>query len=217
MVALFALQRRLGRGPLVVALIFAGTLIPALGFFDVYPMRFSFVADHFQYLASAALLSLAAAAGYHLTARSGNWHRRMAPVAAASFLVILGSLTWSRAGAYQDAETLWRDTIRKNPGAWMARYNLANELRRNGRIEEAIFGHATTVAPRTALLVALAHRTYLLNANLGKKRVAEVKDRVERISSNEFAGDATKAAVDAAQAALFLVTMMPAMMPVIMN
>jgi len=86
-----------------------------------------------------------------------------------------------------------------------------------GRIEEAIFGHATTVAPRTALLVALAHRTYLLNANFGKKRVAEVKDRVERISSNEFAGDATKAAVDAAQAALFLFTMMPAMMPVIIN
>ena len=42
-------------------LFFAGTLVPALGFFDVYPMRFSFVADHFQYLASAGLLAPLAA------------------------------------------------------------------------------------------------------------------------------------------------------------
>ena len=41
-----------GRGPLVAVLFFAGTLGPALGFINVYPMRYSFVADHFQYLAS---------------------------------------------------------------------------------------------------------------------------------------------------------------------
>ena len=59
---LWALRGRIGRGPLVAVLCFAGTLFPALGFFDIYPMRYSFVADHFQYLASIALLALAAAA-----------------------------------------------------------------------------------------------------------------------------------------------------------
>ncbi|HOW19171.1 MAG TPA: O-GlcNAc transferase, partial [Phycisphaerae bacterium] len=46
---LWGLRRRIGRGPLVAVLFFAITLAPALGFFDVYPMRYSFVADHFQY------------------------------------------------------------------------------------------------------------------------------------------------------------------------
>ncbi|MEZ4652389.1 MAG: hypothetical protein R3E12_01985 [Candidatus Eisenbacteria bacterium] len=45
-------RTRWGRGPLVAVLCFLVTLAPALGFFDVYPMRYSFVADHFQYLAS---------------------------------------------------------------------------------------------------------------------------------------------------------------------
>src|SRR5262249_9685858 len=36
--ALFAGRRRIGRAPLAAWLFFVGTLTPALGFFDVYPM-----------------------------------------------------------------------------------------------------------------------------------------------------------------------------------
>ena len=43
-------RKNIGRGPLTAILFFAGSLFPALGFFNVYPMRYSFVADHFQYL-----------------------------------------------------------------------------------------------------------------------------------------------------------------------
>lgn len=49
---LWALRGKIGKGALVAALYFAGTLVPALGFFNVYFMRYSYVADHFQYLAS---------------------------------------------------------------------------------------------------------------------------------------------------------------------
>src|SRR5262249_2078042 len=56
--SLFMLRHRIGRGPLVAVLLFCGTLFPALGFVNVYPMRFSFVADHFQYHASIALIVL---------------------------------------------------------------------------------------------------------------------------------------------------------------
>ena len=59
---LWLLRHRLGRGPLASWLFFGGTLLPALGFFDVYPMRYSFVADHFQYLASLGPIALAAGA-----------------------------------------------------------------------------------------------------------------------------------------------------------
>lgn len=51
-------RKRIGRGPLVAVLVFAGALFPALGFVNVYPMRFSFVADHFQYLASIGIIVL---------------------------------------------------------------------------------------------------------------------------------------------------------------
>ena len=58
---LWAARRRIGRGALVAVLFFGGTVLPALGFANVYPMRFSFVADHFQYLASLGMISLGVA------------------------------------------------------------------------------------------------------------------------------------------------------------
>src|SRR5678815_3984281 len=58
---LWAARRRIGTGPLVAVLFFLVTLAPAAGFVDVYPMRYSFVADHFQYLASLGPLVLVAA------------------------------------------------------------------------------------------------------------------------------------------------------------
>ena len=49
------------RAPLAALLYFGITLGPALGFVNVYPFRFSFVADHFQYLAGAGVIALIAA------------------------------------------------------------------------------------------------------------------------------------------------------------
>jgi hypothetical protein len=58
------------RGPLAAVLVFVIVLGPALGFVNVYPFRFSFVADHFQYHASAALIALIGAALAQMAARS---------------------------------------------------------------------------------------------------------------------------------------------------
>ncbi|MBI5866400.1 MAG: tetratricopeptide repeat protein [Planctomycetes bacterium] len=58
--ALWAMRERIGCGAFVVALLYCGTLVPALGFVDVYPMRYSWVADHFQYHATLAPLALVA-------------------------------------------------------------------------------------------------------------------------------------------------------------
>jgi protein O-mannosyl-transferase len=60
LLALWLLRRR-WRGPLAAFLLYGGTLFPALGFVNVYPFLYSFVADHFQYLACVAPLTLAAA------------------------------------------------------------------------------------------------------------------------------------------------------------
>ena len=145
---LWRLRHHLGRGPLAAVLLFGGTLTPALGFFDVYPMQYSFVADHFQYLATASLLALGAAGIHRLGRRlpAGEW---LAAGILAFLLVVCGTLTWRQCHAYGDVETLWRDTLAKNPDAWMAHNNLGLLLQERGELQAAIehYRHTTRLAP----------------------------------------------------------------------
>jgi tetratricopeptide (TPR) repeat protein len=138
-VALWLLRRRIGRGPLAAVLIYGVTLFPALGFVNTYPMRYSFVADHFQYLSIAAMLTLIVGAVARLRAPAPMWATIGVVLAA-----ICGGLTWKQAHIYKDAETIWRDTLVKNPSSWMARNNLgvvlsyqADADRAAGRDEQA--------------------------------------------------------------------------------
>ena len=117
----------------MAAVVFAVTLAPALGFVDVYPMRYSFVADHFQYHAAIAPLALAAA-GIRLRIADRRTHDALA----ASILAVLGVLTWRQGGIYRDLPTLWEDTLAKNPGAQMAHVNLGMYWYARGRPERAV-------------------------------------------------------------------------------
>jgi len=134
--ALYARRSAIGRGPVAAVLFYIGTLFPALGFFNIYPMRYSFVANHFQYLACIGLIALAVA----LVDRCLNaWGLRTRAKIAVSVPVIalLASLSWWDTLAFADAETLWRDTLKKNPAAWMAHHNLGIELDAKARHAEA--------------------------------------------------------------------------------
>ncbi len=126
--ALASLRKRLGRGPLVAVLFFGGTLLPALGFIDVLPMRYSFVADHFQYLASIGMIALIVA----VVARVFP-----SKIFAAIVICVLGLLTWRQCFAYKNAETLWVDTLKKNPSSWMAENNLGMILFQRGDLDTA--------------------------------------------------------------------------------
>ncbi len=122
---LWLLRRPIGRGPLAALLIFAGSLVPALGFFNVYPMVYSFVADHFQYLASVSMIALACTIGAVATKRLASVQARWIPALCAVFLLLtLGTLTWRQSLIYENLETLWTDTIEKNPESWLALGNL---------------------------------------------------------------------------------------------
>ncbi len=57
-VFLWVLRNIIGKAPLAAVLYFGATLVPALGFFNVYFMRYSYVQDHFQYLASVGVIAL---------------------------------------------------------------------------------------------------------------------------------------------------------------
>lgn len=133
---LLLLARRIGRGPAAAVLYFMGTLVPALGFVNVYPMRFSFVADHFQYLASIGLLALLAAGAARAfeKARVPAW---LAGTAAAGVLGVLAGLTFLQARHYQDAQSLWSATIQTNPQSWTAHNNLGTLLAEQGKLDEA--------------------------------------------------------------------------------
>jgi tetratricopeptide (TPR) repeat protein len=116
------------RGPLAAFLFFAGTLCPALGFFNVYPFIFSYVADHFQYLASLGII-VPLAAGLTvgtrlLLARWAPAVPRLAPLGGAALLALLGVLTWRQCGLYRNVETLYRETLARNPMCWLAHSNL---------------------------------------------------------------------------------------------
>jgi Flp pilus assembly protein TadD len=136
-VALWLLRGRIGKGPLAAVLFFASTLVPALGFIDVYPFRYSFVADHFQYLASIGLIGLCPAALSALFQRSSLRIRATGCVAGMVVLAALGTLTWRQGHVYKDLETLWRDTLTKNPSSWMAYNNLGILFFQQNKREEA--------------------------------------------------------------------------------
>jgi len=130
------LLRKRSRAPLAAFLFFGGTLFPVLGFFNVYPFRYSFVADHFQYLASLGIIALFSAGAVTLAAR---WRSGTAQVVGACLLAgVLGTLTWRQCRQYADVQTLYRETIRRNPGCWLAHNNLGNLLNGLGRPQEAI-------------------------------------------------------------------------------
>jgi tetratricopeptide (TPR) repeat protein len=138
LVALWVLRRRIGEGPLVAALAFGGALLPALGFVDVFPFRYSYVADHFQYLAGVGVIVLIATAGARLCARTGQPGKIIATAGAPILILALGTLTWKQACVYRDSESLWQDTIAKNPNAWVAHDNLGSALMQSGKLDEAI-------------------------------------------------------------------------------
>ena len=132
-----ALRRR-NRGPLAATLLFLGILFPALGFFNVYPFVFSYVADHFAYLATAVLDAGLAigVAGWML--RDGRRLSAAYVSVIAASAVACAVATYRDAKPYVSAQTLYRRTLVGNPGAWLAQGNLGAILLDQGAIPEAI-------------------------------------------------------------------------------
>ena len=130
-------RHRFGRGPITAVLFFVGTLFPALGFFNVYPMRFSFVADHFQYLASVGLIVLFTAVTARYIRRLGPQAVRAAIIPVSIVLVLLGWQSWTLGYAYESEETLYRDIISKNPSSLLAYNNLGLVFFHKGKFKES--------------------------------------------------------------------------------
>jgi len=147
-VLIYFARRSFGRGLEVAALFFVATLSPVIGFIMLYTFRYTYVADHYQYLASIGPIALFSAGATILTKRlrQSNW------VGAAGTAMILGSLAllaWRQSGMYRDIETLWRTTIARNPNCWMAYNNLGAIQIEKGSVDDAIakYEHALALNP----------------------------------------------------------------------
>ena len=167
-VAIFLLRRWhfAGRGPETAALFYVLTLSPLLGFIMLYTFLYTFVADHYHYVACIGPIALVAAGITRAFEMWGKGKLLLKWVLCGTLLLTLAMLTWQQCRMYRNEETLWRTTIDRNPASWMAHNNLGNVLLQEGRTDEAIalFQQALQIKPDYAdayynLGNALLHET----------------------------------------------------------
>ena len=175
LLALWLTRAKWSRSVFFAAAYYAVSLFPVLGFFSVYFFRYSFVSDHFQYLASMGPLALAGAGIVTAVGRLGELRKlsradmnalqfsgdRIAtiglkslllPAISGTLLFMLVFLTWRQVAVYHDLVTLYTATLARNPGCWMAHYNLGIVLRDQGEMDQAIthYRHAVALRPNYA-------------------------------------------------------------------
>ena len=111
---------------------FALTLFPALGFFDAQFLTRWQVSDHLQYLPLIAPAALAAAAIVSLPGAA--FFRGVAGAA----VLGLSVLAFDRARIFSTEESLFRDTLARNPSAWGVQNDLGTLLAARGAEAEAV-------------------------------------------------------------------------------
>jgi len=109
------------------------SLLPILGLINTSFRRFSLVADHWHYLAIVGSIVLVV----HLGVRTFASRRTGLVLAVLVPLLFLG-LTFKQSAVYKSEETLWLDTLAKNPSCWIGCNHLGNAMAGKGRFPEAI-------------------------------------------------------------------------------
>lgn len=142
--AIYFARRYVGRSVEVATVFFAATLSPVLGLIMLYTFRYTFVADHYQYLASIGPIALVSA-GVASLAGAFERSRLLIFGTAVATVATLAVLTWRQSAMYADIEALWRTTLARNPACWMAHNNLGIVLSQKGEIDEAITHYRTTL------------------------------------------------------------------------
>ena len=131
---------------------FLAALLPVLGLIDNFIFRYSLVFDHLQYLASMGPLALAGAG----IARASDIVLQKRPLLQSApcvgLLLVLGIVSWQRTWVYRSQETLWSDTLPKNPDSWMAHNNQGVAFFQRGKLDDALaqFQKAVELNPNYA-------------------------------------------------------------------
>src|SRR6266481_6649517 len=144
--------RRWSRAPLAGVLIYIVLLLPSLGFLNIYFFIYSFVADHWQYLACLGIITPCASGIVLLAGQFKRWQAWLEPAITLLIGGLLFLLTSQQSRMYNNVETLYRTTIARNPACWMAQVNLGKILYQANRIPEAmdLFKQAMRIKPAVA-------------------------------------------------------------------
>lgn len=136
----FILQKKISKAPFTAIAYFTGTVFPALGFFDVYPMRYTFVADHYVYPACIGIIVLFSSLISEFCFRIKNILKEESVVTFIQSMIItvLFFLSYKRTEVYTDIKILWEDTINKNLTCWMAYNNLGLYFSSKQKYQEAL-------------------------------------------------------------------------------
>jgi tetratricopeptide (TPR) repeat protein len=168
LVAALVLRKRYGRGPLAGVLLYLGCLLPASGLFNVWPMRFSYVADHFAYVAVIPVIVMIVAGAAIVSRRI--WRGELLPAAIAGMvLAALCAVTIVHSAAFRDQQALWKATLVRNDQSWLAAVNFgafwldqargqAARLHAEGEPEKAVERHAKLVSAGEAWFSAALRR-----------------------------------------------------------
>ena len=117
-VALFAglwfMKDRIGRGPMAAMLFYLVTIGPVLGFITFYTQLYSFVADHYQYLACIGPMVLAGEFIYWATDKTGPWKHAVPIWVAAALVVIAGWISFNQSRLYDSDYSLWHYVYQHN-------------------------------------------------------------------------------------------------------
>ena len=153
-------RKRIGRGALALFIFYIASIFPALGFVNVFPMKFSFVADHFSYLSTPALLLLLCASVTFffdkLKIKFPKLHSTLFRVFWAGLFILIviylcgKSMILTR--NYKNEITHWSNLIRDNPKAWIAYNNLGLIYDNIGKTESAmdLYTKAIAIKPNFA-------------------------------------------------------------------
>ena len=146
-------RRTWGHGLLLGLGYFLVMLSPVLGFVDIGFMFASLVADHWQYFAIIAPISLVAVAMTSAPRWLGTRHLFPTAALAGAVLVALAGLTWRQCGLYSDSGTFWRAVLAADSRSWLAYNNLGAVLLERGQTDEAIehFRAALKIRPVHAM------------------------------------------------------------------
>lgn len=143
-VALWKIRDR-SRAPLAAWLYFCGTLFPVLGFLNVYYFKYSFVADHFQYLASLGIITLVAAGIAQLLARLKKPTLYVGEAFCVVLLATLAAISLQQSPMYADIATLYKSTIERNPDCWLAHNNLGKVFADAGNQADAMAHYRSAI------------------------------------------------------------------------
>ncbi len=141
MISIVLFQHRFliyGKHFLLAWCVYCAALIPVLGFADVGFAQYSLVADHYQYIALAAVAALVAASWATWQRRAREGFRWLGVTIAGAVVALLTLATCQQSQLYRNPVSLYTKTLQNNPTCWLLRDNLGLILLNMGRTADAI-------------------------------------------------------------------------------